>query len=42
MCNLHEYDMTEEDMRLLIEHHKLIGRNWSDVTKVYRSLDTGL
>ena len=35
MCNLYEYDMTEEDMRLLIEHYKLVGRNWSKITKVY-------
>jgi putative SOS response-associated peptidase YedK len=35
MCNLYEYDMTEEDMRLPIEHYKLVGRNWSEITKVY-------
>jgi putative SOS response-associated peptidase YedK len=35
MCNLYEYEMTEEDMRLLMEHYRRIGRNWAEATKVY-------
>src|SRR4051812_38885418 len=42
MCNLYEYEMTAEDMRLLKEHFHLIGTDYLDVlrgrnepTKVY-------
>ena len=39
MCNLYEYDMTEEDMRLLMEHYKRIGTNWPGPTKVYPNME---
>jgi hypothetical protein len=38
-CNLYEYDMTEEDMQLLIEHYKRIRTNYSEPTKVYAPAD---
>lgn len=35
MCNLYEYEMNEDDMRLLVEHYSRIGTNWAGPTKVY-------
>lgn len=34
MCNLYEYDMTAEDMRLLQEHYRLIGIEFSEAMRV--------
>ncbi len=30
MCNLYEYDMTQEDMRLLQEHFELVGKSFQE------------
>lgn len=33
MCNLYEYDMTQEDMRLLLEHYKLVGQDFAEAKR---------
>lgn len=33
MCNLYECDMSEEDMRLLMEHYKLVGQDVAEAMR---------
>lgn len=35
MCNLFEYDLLEWEVKELIRHYKLLGRNYSEVMRMY-------
>jgi hypothetical protein len=34
ICNLYDYEMTPEIMASIIEHRKLIGKEWSEAMRM--------